>query len=108
MVSSVAVMAGARHHRSLRSVRSDICARVLAGATDACVIVRRLRPGRLLSWPCVLTPGAPVPRRGAAVNAARWPGLPRWPRVRTKPYALEYHPRDTPGASGRVTLATMR
>jgi hypothetical protein len=39
MVSSVAVMAGSRHHGSFRSVRSLICARLLAGAFTACVIV---------------------------------------------------------------------
>src|SRR6266702_6055578 len=39
MISSAAVMAGARDHGSLRSVRSLICALVLAGASIACVIV---------------------------------------------------------------------
>ena len=39
MVSAMAVMAGSRHHGSLRSVRSLICALVLAGAFTACVIV---------------------------------------------------------------------
>jgi hypothetical protein len=32
-------MAGSRHHGSFRSVRSLICARLLAGAFTACVIV---------------------------------------------------------------------
>ena len=39
MLSRVAVMAGLRHHGSLRSVFSAICARVLAGASKACVIL---------------------------------------------------------------------
>ena len=38
IVSATAVMAGARHQGSLRSVRAEICALVLVGATDACVI----------------------------------------------------------------------
>ena len=39
IVGLVALMAGCRHHGSLRRVRSGICARVLAGAVVACVIV---------------------------------------------------------------------
>src|SRR5579863_1501531 len=39
MVSRAAVMAGARHHGSLRSVLSAICARVLDDVTVACVML---------------------------------------------------------------------
>src|ERR1700722_13866307 len=66
MVSSTAVMAGDRHQGSLRSVFSDICARVLAGATDACVIVRRLRPGKDSAAPA----RGKAPRAGAGVASA--------------------------------------
>src|SRR5215472_3093268 len=43
MASSTAVIIGLRHHWSLRSVRSGICALVLAGASDSCVILQRPR-----------------------------------------------------------------
>src|SRR5215472_5313781 len=43
MASSTAVIIGLRHHESLRSVRSVICALVLAGASDSCVILQRPR-----------------------------------------------------------------
>jgi hypothetical protein len=44
MVSKVAVMAGERHHGSLRSVFSGICARVLDDETVACDIGTSSRP----------------------------------------------------------------
>src|ERR1039457_7098894 len=83
MASSVAVMAGSRHHGSFRSVRSLICALVLAGAFTACVIVDvsalelswgraagRMRfPWRMVAVPCEpYSQGISPQRRGARLH----------------------------------------
>src|SRR5487761_1072624 len=61
MVSRVATMAGCRHHGSLRSVRSGICARVFAGASIACVILDVLGCLRLLGVARLFMTRAPAP-----------------------------------------------
>src|ERR1700760_4932871 len=61
MDSPAAWMAGVFHHWSLRKVRAEICARVLDGASGACVILQRPR--------CF--------ERNSNVTAAK-PGSGRW------------------------------
>src|ERR1700722_2483348 len=75
MVSRVAVIAGALHQGSVRSVPSLICARLLAGATVVSVIldVSALNPGLLVRPSSPLgSPGAsrhfPAARSRAAVE----------------------------------------
>src|SRR5215472_11896225 len=43
MVRPAATMRGCFHHGSVRYVRAEICARVLAGASGACVMLQRPR-----------------------------------------------------------------
>src|ERR1700721_2305114 len=88
MVSSVAVMIGARRQLSLRRVRSGICARVLAGAWLTCVIgdVSALELRGVLPR----LPAAPAP-----ACALHW-----------KLYSNAYHHKARWRRPLRVTLAT--
>src|SRR5690348_1503885 len=81
-------MAGCRHHGSLRRVRSEICALVLAGAVVACVIFDVSSRE--------LAAGSPAAHRLS----------PGWPRAALEPYSTEYHHAGPEAGYMRVTLAT--
>src|SRR5215470_7069576 len=86
---AVPLMAGCRHHGSLRRVRSGSCALVLAGAVVACVIVDVSTLG--------LAAGSPAAHRPS----------PGWPRAALEPYSTAYHHPDPEAGYRRVTLATL-
>jgi hypothetical protein len=81
-------MAGCRHHGSLRRVRSEICALVLAGAVVACVIFDVSSRE--------LAAGSPAAHRLS----------PGWPRAALEPYSTEYHRAAPEAGYMHVTLAT--
>jgi hypothetical protein len=85
---AVALMAGCRHHGSLRRVRSEICALVLAGVVVACVIFDVSS--------CELAAGSPAAHRLS----------PGRPHAALEPYSTEYHHAGPEAGYMRVTLAT--
>src|SRR5712691_5462573 len=97
MVSSAAVIAGARHHGSLRRVRSLICALVLAGASIACVIV---------DVSALKLTGVAPPAVYAHWSTDAEHGHGAWTRCRVNPIPKEYHRDGSGRAYPGVTLAT--
>src|SRR5580700_2655447 len=98
MVSRVAVIAGARHHGSLRSVLSAICARVLE-VIVACVMPESPRRHRLKRGS---PPALPINLfQSTSTLVLRWPfqhvTLATFPR-----YSLPHEPRDPFGRPRRA------